>query len=321
MDNPFVFPISSRYTMSSRVLGCAIATTALSTGQFGQFPVYVFTEDGIWAMETASDGTFISTKPLNREVCINADSITTIDNAVVFVTAKAVMMISGSQVVNLSPNMNGKHFALSVSSDEYGLIEGSNWGQFVDALTDSTHFLSFMRDAQIAYDYTGDRLLFIKEDEGYQYVFMLKTNTWHKIMMDGYTFIPSLSHVMNAYPDSYVNARISTLGHYVWNFSTVLNVTSTENRKGIIITRPIDLGEPDIRKTIKSIRIRGQYNRNDVKYILLGSFDGHTWKVLTSLRGGSYKLFRMIILTNLSPTERISWIDIDYESRFATKLR
>jgi len=320
MDNPFVFPTASRYTFNSRVLGTAIATNALSTGQFGQFPIYVFTEDGIWAMESASDGTIVSTKPLSREVCSNPDSITPIDNAVVFITEKTVMLISGSQITDLSPFMNGEHYALNPESREAILINTGDWSPFMNTLMDDTHFMAFMENARIGYDYKGNRLVFINENETYQYVFMLKTNTWHKVFVDGYGSTLSISNVLNAYPDTYVNAQASNR-HYVWDLSSKLDVTSSESLKGVIITRPFDLGEPDVRKGLRDIRIRGRYNRTDARYILLGSMDCINWGVLPSLHGGSYKWFRLIVLTNLSPTERISWIDVDYDTRMQNKLR
>lgn len=40
-----------------------------------------------------------------------------------------------------------------------------------------------------------------------------------------------------------------------------------------------------------------------------------------NVRGKSWKLFRVIVLSSLTPTERLSWIDIDYETRFTNKLR
>lgn len=116
-------------------------------------------------------------------------------------------------------------------------------------------------------------------------------------------------------------------GSIVYNLSTVLDHSGAEGSEdsametGLIVTRPFDLDAPDVRKVIKDIRIRGQFNRGDVKYILLGSFDGINWKRLTSLRGGSFKLFRMVIVANLSPNERISWIDVDYDTRFTNRLR
>lgn len=317
MDNPFVFP--SRYTLNSRVLGCAIATAALSEGQFGQFPVYVFTEDGIWAMESAADGTIVSTKPMSREVCSNPDSITSIDNAVVFMTEKSVMLVSGSQITDLSPFMNGRHYAMAADSREADLIGGGDWAEYLPTLLDTTHFMAFMGDAVPAYDYKGGRLLFVNESKSYQYVYMLKTNTWHKLYVDGYGAGLRLSRVMNAYPDTYVNAVSGD--RYVWDLSSRLDVTSSTSIQGVIVTRPFDLGSPDARKSINDIRIRGYFNRKDARYILLGSMDGINWGVLPSLRGGSYKWFRLIILTSLSPTERISWIDIDYDTRLGNRLR
>jgi len=58
-----------------------------------------------------------------------------------------------------------------------------------------------------------------------------------------------------------------------------------------------------------------------VRYILLGSMDNEHWGVLPSLRGGSYKWFKLVLLTNLSPTERISWIDVDYDTRMTNRFR
>lgn len=49
VSNPFYFPAKQTYTVSSRnIVAMATATTALSTGQFGQFPLYVFTGEGVF---------------------------------------------------------------------------------------------------------------------------------------------------------------------------------------------------------------------------------------------------------------------------------
>ena len=318
--NPFVFPLDGRHTFTGKVLGVAVATTALSTGQFGQFPLYVFTDDGIWALETGNDGSFVTSKPVSRDVCINPDSITTIDNAVVFVTEKGVMMISGSQVANLSENMNGKHFHLEEESGEYNLISGSDWSGLLPSISDDTHFMAFMREAFIVYDYTGNRLVFFKPDEVYQYVYYIKTATWHKM-----SFLSGrYAYPLSDYPDMFVNVKTDESGSEqtrILEISSKKDVMSENNIPGILITRPMEFDLADVRKVIKDIRIRGGYERGHVKYILLGSFDGINWTVLRSLRGGSYKLFRMIVLTNLSVNERISWIDVDFDSRYNNKMR
>jgi len=185
----------------------------------------------------------------------------------------------------------------------------------------------FMENAHPAYDHSGARLLFFNPTLDWQYEYRFQTQTWHKIL-SGVTG----ATILNSYPDCLLSYTDGSTPK-VMNFSTVLNyehiVSDTNNPVlGIIATRPFDLGEPDVRKSINSIRIRGRYNRcdpvssiPDVQYILLGSMDGLNWQRLTSLRGGSYKVFRMVIVTRLSPMERITWIDIDYETRMTNKLR
>ena len=316
MNNPRFFPTENRYTFQSKVLGIAIANTALSQGQFGQFPLYVFTEDGIWVMETAADGSFVSQKPLSREVCCNPESITSIDNAVVFVANKGVMMLQGSTVVNISPFMNGRHYVVEESAKL--LIKAQEgFSDIVDTLSDKTPFMAFMKKAKVAYDYAGQRLIFIAEDEVFQYVYKIDTQTWHKVAFNHLNLLQPI----NAYPECLVQG-VDEGKTRIYNMSTILDTDDyQETAKGVIITRQLDLGEPDVLKTITDVRVRGQYRRGAVKFILLGSNDGIHFCTISTLRGKSWKLFRMIILADLEPTERISWVDVQYETRFTNKLR
>lgn len=391
-DDPFSFPLQHRYTFQSKVVGVAVASTALSQGQFGQFPLYVFTEDGIWAMETAADGSFLTSKPLSREVCINPDSITSVDNAVVFVTDKGVMMISGAQVANISPFMNGKHYLPSDSA--LGIIKSQEgYSELINAINDKEPFMSFVKSAKVAYDYAGQRLIFMSEGKDFQYVYKTDTQTWHKIAFDGF----DLAQPLNSYPDCLVQGALkkhfseiyclenmSPLDSYellekygkyfgmdltyleqflfmservplygvpekeivalqnsmredginieynlvskektcVYDLSTVLDASrSQQTAKGVIITRPFDLDYPDVLKSITDVRVRGEFRRSAVKFILMGSNDGIHWATLGTLRGKSWKLFRIAILADLEPTERISWVDIGFETRFTNRLR
>lgn len=444
MNNPFIFPAGKRNTLQSSILGVAIATSALSQGQFGQFPLYVFTEDGIWAMETAADGSFVTSKPLSRDVCTNPASITSIDNAVVFVTDKGVMLLQGSQVVNISSYMNGKHYTIeetakvilektieetiakiskapvdqmaqviqnevsqSISQQEtrasiertaHSIIaEEEFFKDLLPILSDSTHFMAFIKDATIAYDYPGQRLIFIKKDEKYQYIYKLDSNTWHKT-----AYGLNLQSPLNSYPECLVQGEkhqkivrtfwkvieyqsqeemdyladrirvklpditdrevqsfldfdhVIEVTHLneddrewlyvemdtyhvvtqfeereeegaftrIYDLSTILDAADSRiPTRGVIATRPFNLDAPDVLKTITDIKIRGQYARGAVKYILLGSMDGINFYVIGTKRGKAWKMFRLIILADLDPTERISWVDVVYEEKFTNRLR
>lgn len=331
-QNPFLFPAQGIITFPDKVVGAAGITVPLSEGQVGDFTVYVFTEGGIRVLIPTAEGTFAANlvhPNLSRHIAIPG-SIMAMEQAVVFITRRGVMVLSGSNVTEISGSMNGMPYSLTEGGVSE-LLSTSDWSGLLDAATAGETLMQFMGSAQVAYDHNGQRLLFFNPSKAYQYVYMIETQTWHKVktgVLDG--------TILNSYPECLVsfNADVtdSEKGR-VYNFSTMLDDASLLARepdsqtnlpqpvKGIIATRPIDLGEPDIRKAIRSIRIRGNYNRNNVKYILLGSFDGINWKRLTSLRGGSYKQFRLIILANLTATERITWVDVDYESRMTNKLR
>ena len=351
-------------------------------------------------METASDGSFISQKPLSREVCVNPDSITSIDNAVVFVTDKGVMMIQGSQVMNISPYMNGRHYIPNESATSI-IARQEGFSEFVNAIKDETPFVAFMKKAKIAYDYAGQRLICIADDETFQYIYKLDTQTWHKVAFKDFDLIDPL----NSYPDCLVQGKvdadiktykiiepipspsanlirsvmndfsdeigvqlsvsevssflkgkkgvdvtnvsegalqslgdvleyrgcaahtiIQTTATRIYSLGTILDVDpeakdAPKVAKGILITRPFDLGMPDVFKSITSIKIRGDYDKGNVKYILQGSDDGKTFYTMNTLRGKSWKMFRIFILADLEPTERISWIDIDFEPRYNNRLR
>ena len=91
-------------------MGISTAAKALSQGQFGQFPLYAFTDEGVWALEVNSSGGYSAKQPITRDVCISSDSITQIDTAVLFATDRGIMEISGSQTQCLTDIINGNDF-------------------------------------------------------------------------------------------------------------------------------------------------------------------------------------------------------------------
>jgi hypothetical protein len=179
--------------------------------------------------------------------------------------------------------------------------------------------MAFMKKASIAYDYVGQRLICFAPEETFQYIYKIDTQTWHKTM---FSEISLLDSPLNSYPECLVLGGRNKETQHVYNLSTVLDTTENQYAaKGILITRPFDLGMPDVYKSISSIKIRGDYETGDVKYILQGSDNGRDFFTLSSLRGKSWKMFRIFILADLEPTERLSWIDIDFEPRYNNRLR
>ena len=110
VENPFVFPAKCTYTPSQEAItGMCGNTVALSQGQFGQFPLYVFCADGIWAMSVDASGNlaYAACNQVARDICVNPTSICGISGGVVFAGSQGLMLIAGNNVGKISAAMEG----------------------------------------------------------------------------------------------------------------------------------------------------------------------------------------------------------------------
>lgn len=335
VSNPFFFPLAGKRTFSGDVLDVATITKPISIGQFGEFDNYIFTSEGIWTVSISSDGSISSAKPLSQDVAFNG-TVSQIDQAIVFNTKAGLKILTSGEIKNISKTMEGKPF--SPDTALVTMLNGdASWKKYLGSIiNDTDSFQKFMEDATAVYDYTGGRLLFINPSKAYQYIYVIGNDTWCKISQifhnlvgsnDQYYGFPVRS--VNAYPEALIQMSIKTApnqtalnGTRLFSFGEERKVTDVVNKqRGIIITRPLAFDAVDIRKSINALRVRGQYAFGDVKYILQGSMNGNDWVVLNSLRGGSWKWFRVVILPNILAGDAVSWIEAEVENRLADRLR
>ena len=323
--NPFQLLLTNRQAFTDPIFAVATTTKALSTGQFGQFPLYVFTKGGIWAVPITDTGSMSSAVPLSRDVALSSDSVTPIDQAIVFVTNRGVMLLTGSDVTELSPEMDGRHYALEEGVDD--LLDDTEWEKYVGILQDTTPFMTFMKDAKAVYDYASRRLVFFNGKSAimqkYQYVYKMDTQTWHKmsLLQTGLGF----ANILNGYPDALICSRNASNVYRVCDLSVRYNASANPAQhtlSQVLISRPIDFNLAYVSKTIRRMFVRGIFDRENVKTLLLGSTDGLSYHVIHSLRGPSNNVFfRVMVFATLEPTERISFLELDYEARFTDKPR
>lgn len=320
LENPFAFPATRQQIFSEKIVGMAMATKPFSEGQFGSYPLYVFTTGGIWAIPQGLDGEFGSPAAVSRDVALSREAIAPLDQSIAFATAKGIKIVAGSEFVDISPDMDGRHYkpdgelmALLESQEGLSLLRPA-W------YTDEP-FLSFISNCQIAYDYLGGRIILFRRGYSYMYVYMLASRTWHKLSLVDMRV--ETRRALNSFPDCYIACYDKeSWGPRLLNLSVPYDGTEAQpTRPGLIITRPVDLDLPDIYKTINRIRLRGRFTRGNVKYVLQGSNDGDRWYLLHSLRGPSWKMYRVILIVDLKPSERLSYLEIDYADRFRNRIR
>lgn len=332
--NPFSLnTISNIRVGNGEIIGVSTSAKALSQGQFGQFPLYAFCTDGVYALEVASDGSFSATNPISRDVCNNPDSITQIDGAVVFTTDQGLKMIQGSDVVLLSGGLEGHNVN---ERDYFGEGFFTSFGDGYEAydsmvVQEIRDFRVILKTCRIAYDYTNQLLrIFPKREDGVgdtvpykYYVYSFETSEFSSVVGDEFAekdeeekmLYKEVSAVIADYPSSIVQ-----IGDKLYR---PMETERDGVQRGLLLTRPLAFDSPFAPKKLHDLRL--QYSNftgeSKCKVILYASNDGKKWTMLKSLRGGSYKYFRIAVVTKLSDADALTGTIVRYELERTNKLR
>ncbi len=326
VGNPFVFPVLGINSIGvGEIYGISSAAKALSEGQFGQFPLYAFTSDGVWALEVAQNGSYHAKQPITRDVCVDADSITQMEHSVLFATSRGIMLLSGSTSQCITDILySEKVFSLASLPKGREIIKLAG---LTNENFDYVRFEEYIKDSGMIYDYSHQRIILYNPTKRYAYIYSLDSKMWGMMQSD-------IRHGVNSYPEALAMTNDNKLVDFT-NYSKISfildekEVTLKIPVKTLLVTRPLKLGGADVLKTINSIIQRGEFARGDVKTILYGSNDFYNWHLVWSsktqyLRGFSgspYKYFRIVSVGSLTPQKSLSGASVDVKPRFNNQLR
>lgn len=319
-NDPFSFPASGVNAVgSAEIIGLSAAAKALSQGQFGQFPLYCFSTDGVWALEVSPTGSYSARQPITRDVCVSSESITQIDTAVLFSTDRGIMLISGSESLCISDILNSDRAHPGVSNAElphFEQIVGLSNFDLKDF--EYLNFRQFMKGCSMIYDYAHQRIIVHNPTCSYAYVYSLESKRWGMMHSD-------IDYGINSYPEAIaMNARNELI-----NLSQPDEANAAQTIQGMLITRAVKLDDPDLFKTIDTVIQRGHFPKRKVASVLYGSRDLYTWHpvwsskdhYLRGFRGTPYKYFRIVLIADLLKDESIDGCSIQYTPRLTNKLR
>lgn len=319
LNNPFSYPAKNSYRFGNagnEIIGIETITRALSPGQLGQFPIYVFTRQGVFSLQYG-DGEVLYSNiiPLNKEVCISSDSITNTGKGVIFATKDGIKIISANQTQKLSIALenNTNNNLLSNTNFEDNLTKDYlvNLYDYVD----NEDFQNYLENSIIEYDYYNNELIVSnneKDEEGnlvYNYSFIYNFDSGHfwKINQNFETYI-------DLYP--------TILG---LNGNILYNINEEENTipHCLYQSRPVKLDSLGI-KQIKRLAIRGFFRNKQGTYgsvYIYGSQDGINYKFLRGTRPESSQEYIDIIVNRTLASFRYAIIVIagqfDHNTRFS----
>lgn len=195
-DNVLFFPQEQTYTVSEgKILKLAAATKEVSQGQYGEYPLYVFTDEGIWAMQQGEgDILYASQHPVNRDVPLSGNVICGIDNAVAYISEHGLTVLSGSESRVISNSHDGR-------MEEFDEVQVE--GEDFDAVCNSDiaiNFKSYLSGSSAGYDYVNNELLFLLGGESYYYAYNMASDTWGRRII-GHSPLKSF---INVYPNIWI---------------------------------------------------------------------------------------------------------------------
>lgn len=321
VNNPFFFPTTGINTVGTgTILGICAAVKALSQGQFGQFPLYAFSTDGVWALEVSSTGSYSAKQPVTREVCISSKSITQMDSAVLFATNRGIMLLQGSTATCITDAINNE-VPLSLPDlpyiskvlEKYKSLLSDVRKALMDQIT-IVPFIDYLENSRMVFDYTHQRIIVYNTELSYAYVYSLKTQQWGMMLSQ-------ITDTVNSYPEALAMDSDANLV----DFSSS---TATDGA-ALLVTRPFKLDDPNALKTIDTLIIRGTFRKGHVQTVLYGSVDLFNWHLVASsvdqyirgVRGTPYKYFRLALACDLRKGESVYSFTTQYTPRLGNRPR
>lgn len=296
VNNPFVFEASGDNTVGTgKILGIIANTEAVSQGQFGQYPLMVFTDEGIYGLSVNSEGLYSRAYPISREVCNEDSPLVPTDRLVFFAAKKGLMAASGGSVACMSEQMRGR--------------VPRNFATFGEG-----KFLDFLKGCLIAYDYRDSILRIFSKGKSYQYIYNMVDKTFSMVNSG-----IEAQAVVNDYPDNLIQ---DTSGN-VYSLTAKPDINEdTESYSGSFTTRPLKLGGSMTLKSLRAVKHLFDSDEGTIGLEIYGSNDCKHWCKLPSLAGKPWKYFTFkYTLQNFKAADSFAGSIVEVQSRREDKMR
>lgn len=332
LENPFVFPAKCTYPLpQGKVTALSTNSVAMSEGQFGEHPLYVFSQEGIQVMAVDATGAtaYSNVYPVSHEVCLNSRMVCGTDSGVLFLGTQGVMLIAGNRCIRLSVAMD-KEGNDSKVLERNGVIGQIAALHGLDGVVDAECFLDFMREARVAHHATMDELIFVNGSYGYSYVYSVPGNVWSKInrAFDGFVWSGGM---LAMFRNSGNKTGIYLPGDNISGGNCVL-----------LVTRPHPFGTKLPKRIMQLMLHASLSKRTDdasssafVSCFLLCSNDGVLFKLVAGCEKKndsqdicfpyfptqSYRYFVFALAGNLDAMSMITGLELDVNPAWNNRLR
>lgn len=182
--NPFVFPVEYSYIFGGEILDIATSYNPISSTQIGQYPVTVFTTNGIYAFEQGNGMVLYSNITPIQPLVIEGKAVST-PNGIFFKSSKNLYVLTGRDAANISSVLNGNIDVEIRENEAYNtLCMGGNefFYNFQNVLS-RYDFDKHIVDATLSYDPMQNEVYINSGHPNYEYAYVLNIDTmlYHKV--------------------------------------------------------------------------------------------------------------------------------------------
>lgn len=319
-SNPIIFPPELDYQFDDEIVALGNNYKEISLAQEGQYPTYVFTKKGIWAMGVGSSAFYSTQVPINPDVAVSRSTLG-IGNGVVYVAKDGIKVLNGREVVSISEPLRGH---ISHIDDLISVRSALGLGQFPNRLNtiykdiygsfriveERVEEYLFGPNTVLGYDRTNNEVIacdtnYMHDDTSY--VFSLNEKMWYRRSEKFYSFYRDYGCkksdvIMNIEQNgehTYIidNAVVSLCYEFNGGVPREQAGPITVDTQVFILTRPLSLGNLGFKEIYHSA-LRGELFQNwqtklgtignlpidpncpHLGFYVLASNDGGTWKMV-----------------------------------------
>ena len=305
-NNPFSFPLANSYAIGSgnnRIIAVNSAAIEMSDAKFGEFPLYVFTEEGIFALQSGSgEILYSSTIPINYDRIINPITLA-VNYNILYITDRGIMAMSSEGVSLISEPVNDQH---------------------------NTPPIEFLRTAYLCYHPSHNEVSVWNPElpkqsagaESSAYIYSLSGHYWTTRDMDG----AKLNTNELIVRDSNEHIQILDIDNEEFRPDQVIKVR--------IVSRPLKLGSTEYKRLETLVLRLHALEPQPIRILIEGSTDLKTWITLRDTGAVSANrdvllrrfpcsmcYLRLTLEASVASQLDLTRFDMEYYLRFHHRLR
>lgn len=181
-NNPIHFPVEHSFSFDGKIMDIEYTTEPISQTQIGQYPLYIFTDNGIYSLQQG-DGTVLYSNIIliNSDDTSKSKDVCQTKNGIVYIANESIYILAGRNKLNISLPLKGMIDTNIRQNKSYQLCcMNEQLYNITDALS-QVKLEEYLTNAKLSYSAPTDELFVCNNDYPYSYVFSFIHKAWHKV--------------------------------------------------------------------------------------------------------------------------------------------